>query len=103
MMPSGDMEVVLDAMSEVPLVDADASDTEDAVVVDDNKDVAEDVEFVDSVTDVCDREDVVGEIMAVEELCDVVELVELEPTVAVVDVEAASLVPDPEDTVDEGA
>ena len=102
-MPSGDMEVVLDAMSEVPLVDADASDTEDAVVVDDNKDVAEDVEFVDSVTDVCDREDVVGEIMAVEELCDVVELVELEPTVAVVDVEAASLVPDPEDTVDEGA
>jgi len=102
-MPSGDMEVVLDAMSEVPLVDADASDTEDAVVVDDNKDVAEDVEFVDSVTDVCDREDVVGEIMAVEELCDVVELVELEPTVAVVDAEAASLVPDPEDTVDEGA
>jgi len=96
-MPSGDMEVVLDVMSEVPLVDADASDTEDAVVVDENEDVAEDVEFVDSVIDVCDREDVV------EELCDVVELVELDPTVAVVDVEAASVVPDPEDTVDEGA
>jgi len=105
-MPSGETEVVLDVLSEVPFEDADESD---ASVVDDSGDVVEVVEFVDSMTDVCDEEEVVGDTMAVVSLCDVLEALglelvvdaEAEPLVEdAVDAEAESLV---EDAVDEGS